>query len=253
MNPFDLAQSLIEQCRSPGTNLAAALQRTLGSLGFRYFACCSHVDPLSPPPGAVLLHSYPSDWVRAFHDLRLCDVDPVFSYANRTLSPFFWDETVLRVHLTAKQRRCLAEAKRLGIAHGYTVPLHAPYALRALRASCSVVPDSRAVSPSSYSAVQLLSCFVYEAASRRALPGGTAPVRMLPRRERQCLELAAQGKSDWETSVILRLSERTVHNYIEQAKRRLGVVTRVQAILTALDSGQISFGDIIRISPSQGH
>jgi DNA-binding CsgD family transcriptional regulator len=114
------------------------------------------------------------------------------------------------------------------------------------------VPDSRAVAQSSYGAVQLLSCFVYEAASRRAQPASAAaPMRMLSRRERQCLELAAQGKSDWETSVILGLGERTVHRYIELAKRRLGVVTRVQAILHALHSGQISFGDVIRPRPGQ--
>jgi len=247
LSPFDLAQSLIEQCRrGAGTDLAAVLQRTLEALGFRYFACCSHVDPLRPPPGAVMLHTYPRAWARTFHDRGLYDIDPVFRYANGTLLPFFWDDTVMRDELTATQRGFLEEANRLGIAHGYTVPIHTPYAMRAFRASCSVVPDSRAVAASSYDAVQLLACFVYEAASRAAQAAGGAPVRRLSPRERQCLELAAQGKSDWETSVILGLSESTVHCHIERAKRRLGVATRVQAILHALHSGQIRFGDVIR-------
>jgi DNA-binding CsgD family transcriptional regulator len=246
MNPFDLAQSLIEQCRrGADTDFAAVLQRTLEALGFRYFACCSHVDPLRPPPGAVMLHTYPRRWVQTFHELGLCEVDPVFQHASRSLSPFFWDDTVLRGELTAAQRERLAEASGLGIAHGYTVPIHAPH-MGALRASCSVVPDSRAVPASSYYSVQLVSCFVYEAASRAAEVAAPAPGCTLSPRERQCLELAAQGKSDWETGVILGLGEHTVHNYIEHAKRRLGVVTRVQAILQALHSGQISFGDVIR-------
>ncbi|MGH8176104.1 MAG: LuxR C-terminal-related transcriptional regulator, partial [Steroidobacter sp.] len=45
----------------------------------------------------------------------------------------------------------------------------------------------------------------------------------------------------------LGLSERTVHNHIESAKRRLKVATRVQAIVQALASRQISFGDVIRL------
>jgi DNA-binding CsgD family transcriptional regulator len=246
LNPFDLAQSLIEQCRrGADIDFAAVLRRTLEELGFRYFACCSHVDPLRAPPGAVMLHTYPRRWVQTFHELGLCDVDPVFQYANRTLSPFFWDDTVLRGELSDAQRERFAAASRLGIEHGYTVPIHTPH-VRAFRASCSVVPDSRAVAASSYYTVQLVSCFVYEAASRGTNVAEPAPARTLSRRERQCLELAAQGKSDWETSVILGLGERTVHNYIEHAKRRLGVVTRVQAILHALHSGQISFGDVIR-------
>jgi DNA-binding CsgD family transcriptional regulator len=68
----------------------------------------------------------------------------------------------------------------------------------------------------------------------------------MTRRERQCLELAAQGKSDWVAGRILGISERTVHNHIEHAKRRLGVATRVQAIVHALVSRQIAFGDVIR-------
>jgi hypothetical protein len=37
-----------------------------------------------------------------------------------------------------------------------------------------------------------------------------------------------------------------VHNHIEHAKRRLSVATRVQAIVHALVSRQIAFGDVIR-------
>jgi DNA-binding CsgD family transcriptional regulator len=65
-------------------------------------------------------------------------------------------------------------------------------------------------------------------------------------RERQCLELAAQGKDDWSIGSLLRISERTAHNHIERAKRRLGVCTRVQVIVAALNDGQISFGDVIK-------
>jgi DNA-binding CsgD family transcriptional regulator len=68
----------------------------------------------------------------------------------------------------------------------------------------------------------------------------------LSRRERQCLELAAQGKSDWVSSRILGLSERTVHNHVENAKRRLQVATRMQAVMHALAGQQISLGDVVR-------
>jgi DNA-binding CsgD family transcriptional regulator len=71
-------------------------------------------------------------------------------------------------------------------------------------------------------------------------------------RERQCLELAAQGKDDWAIGSLLRISERTAHNHIERAKRRLGVCTRVQVIVHALNDGQISFGDVIKMETQRG-
>lgn len=65
----------------------------------------------------------------------------------------------------------------------------------------------------------------------------------LSRRERQCLSLAAQGKDDWAIGRLLGLSPETVHSYMKRLMQRLGMSTRVQAIVWALETGQISFGD----------
>lgn len=249
MNHFDVAQSFIEQCARSShlDDPATGFRRALETLGFTYFACCSHVDPHRPPRRAVMLHNYPPQWVRTFSELEFYDIDPVFHYSNRTLTPFFWDAAEFRADLTLPQQEILAEAARLGIAHGYTVPIHSPFPMHDLRASCSVVPDSNALEASRYCAVQLMACYIYEFASRDAEARDASVMpRGLSRRERQCLELAAQGKSDWVAGRILGISESTVHNHIESAKRRLGMATRVQAIVHALASRQISFGDVIR-------
>jgi DNA-binding CsgD family transcriptional regulator len=62
----------------------------------------------------------------------------------------------------------------------------------------------------------------------------------LTRRETDCLKWAAQGKSDWEIGEILKISESTAHWYIENAKRKLGVATRIQAVMGAYAAGLIS-------------
>jgi len=249
VNHLDRAQSFIELCRggTPPAGLASVFQHQLDACGFRFFSCCSHVDPLRPPRGAVVLHNYPAEWMRAFSELDFYYIDPVFQYANRSLTPFFWDAGEFRAELSAPQLEIMEEASRFGIEHGYTVPLHATRSPGAFRASCSVVPDSAAVGAEAYLAVQLMACYMYSALSLEAEEkAGSCGARGLTRRERQCLELAAQGKSDWVAGRILGISERTVHNHIEHAKRRLGVATRVQAIVHALVSRQIAFGDVIR-------
>src|SRR5688572_14435762 len=96
----------------------------------------------------------------------------------------------------------------------------------------------------------VVDCFeidpVFQAASKEGETKDASRVKKpWSRRERQCLELAAQGKSDWVSSRIIGLSERRVHNHVENAKRRLQVATRVQAIVHALAGQQISLGDVV--------
>jgi LuxR family quorum sensing-dependent transcriptional regulator len=49
----------------------------------------------------------------------------------------------------------------------------------------------------------------------------------------------AAGKTDWEISQILSISEQTVHGYVQNAMTKLGARTRAQAVALAIQSSQI--------------
>ena len=59
------------------------------------------------------------------------------------------------------------------------------------------------------------------------------------RRELQILGWVAAGKSDWAIGRILNISDKTVNFHIENAKRKLGVGTRLEAVVVALRKGVI--------------
>ena len=58
-------------------------------------------------------------------------------------------------------------------------------------------------------------------------------------RERECLTWAAAGKSEWEISQILGISEHTSEKHLLNAKFKLGAVNRVQAVAEAIRRGYI--------------
>jgi LuxR family quorum sensing-dependent transcriptional regulator len=58
-------------------------------------------------------------------------------------------------------------------------------------------------------------------------------------RERECLQWAATGKSEWEISQILGISEHTSEKHLLNAKTKLGAVNRVQAVAEAIRRGYI--------------
>ncbi len=56
-------------------------------------------------------------------------------------------------------------------------------------------------------------------------------------REFECMKWVAAGKTDWEIGQILTISPKTVNYHVENAKRKMLVPTRVQAVMAALLSG----------------
>lgn len=65
-------------------------------------------------------------------------------------------------------------------------------------------------------------------------PAGERPPA-LTQREHDSLALVADGKTDWEISVILNVSEATARFHVDNARRKLGAVSRAQAVATLVN------------------
>ena len=59
-------------------------------------------------------------------------------------------------------------------------------------------------------------------------------------REKECMRWAALGKSEWEISQILGISEHTSEKHLLNAKSKLRAANRVQAVAEAIRQGYIS-------------
>ena len=58
-------------------------------------------------------------------------------------------------------------------------------------------------------------------------------------RETEVMYWVARGKSDWQIGQILLISGKTANYHVERAKRKLGVSTRLQAVVAATLAGLI--------------
>ncbi|MBL8544305.1 MAG: LuxR family transcriptional regulator [Hyphomonadaceae bacterium] len=211
------------------------------ALGFAYAACSSHVDPLRPPRGAVMMVNYPRLWLERFSTRGYAARDPVFFAARRQALPFQWSDWRFRAGLDDDQIDILNEAADAGLLDGFTVPIHAP---DALPASCSLAIGADGVDPLSVRDAHWYAVYAHESA-RRLVNEAAPPDRpRLGRRERQCLELIARGKTDFEIGLILGVSEHTVHNTVRKAMRKYGVATRMQAFVRALRDGELRMEDV---------
>jgi DNA-binding CsgD family transcriptional regulator len=235
--------SFAEACDA-ATNVAdiqAAFMREIRALGFSFAACASHVDPLRPPQGAVMMVDYPRPWLERFSVKRYADRDPVYWTARKQALPFQWSDRRFRAGLEPDQLRILDEAASLGLKDGFTIPIHSP---GALPASCSLAIGDDGVDPLKARQAHWYAVYAHESARRLLLAAMPARRPLLSKRERECLILIAQGKDDYAVSVLLGISEHTAHNTIRRARKKYAVSTRMQAFVRALRDGEIRLEDV---------
>lgn len=116
----------------------------------------------------------------------------------------------------------------MSFAHGLIVPVHQDGQARWYVAFAGATPDL------SERTVAVLSAAVHAAYERFAERSEDATRSSLTRREWECLQWIADGKTDFEVGRILDISPRTVRFHIDNAKVKLGVATRIQAVAKRL-------------------
>jgi LuxR family quorum-sensing system transcriptional regulator CciR len=215
-------------------------------MGFVYFALTHHVDVLRALRPVIRLHNYPAEWVAWFDAERLGPSDPVHRASHLTCAGFAWSRLPSMIHLTPRDRFVLERANLKGIGDGFTIPANIP---GESYGSCSFATSPGASLPEDLLLLaQSIGTCAFERARglyrMRASFFATAP--RLTDRQRDCLHLAAQGKTDAEIAESLRISKETVIEYLKQARRRYGVTRRTMLAVHALYDGTLCFTDVLR-------
>lgn len=227
------------------SDLDRALAEVTTALGFPHYALSHHVDLARCAEGAVRLHNYPARWARDYDRSALGMVDPVHRASHVTALGFAWSQIPSIIPLTADDRRILAAGRQQGIGEGFTVPVHIP---GEARGTCSfAAPAGFRVDAEIRMQAQLAGVFAFETARKLWLRRGQlqrAPRAVLTDRQRDCVILMAQGKSDGEIGTILGISKETATKHIVMACRRYRVFKRQLLITLTLFDGTLSFGDL---------
>lgn len=225
-------------------DLHEMLRQICGQLGCSYYALSHHVDFLGSPGTGIRVHNYPEEWAVWFDRERLGLTDPVHRASQRTSAGFIWHNVSKMIELRASDRDVFFRAKRHGIGDGLTIPAHVP---GDAHGSCSFawrkgqIADRRALV-----AAQSVSNFAFEAARRVHSPI-ILPRRRLTDRQREVLRWSARGKTDWEISKIMEISEPTVLEHMRNARGRYDVTSRTPLAVRALFDGTLHFGDVAEL------
>ncbi|MCC6474686.1 MAG: LuxR family transcriptional regulator [Burkholderiales bacterium] len=234
-------------------SLQSVLAQPARHLGFRYFLVRGRYFCAGEAHRDVLLSNAPLSWRECCESAALDRRnDPLLRAAYRRASPVPWREIRHGYPLL------FDEAAQHGLATGISHAIHGgngDWSMVSFVMDRGGRPAEEAIDRAA-AECHLLACQVHDAAARivrRAAAGvsagrsagGAAPGASpaLTSRERECLELAAQGRTAAEMASILSVTERTIAFHLAEIRRRIGAANSRQAVGKAISLGIISRRD----------
>jgi DNA-binding CsgD family transcriptional regulator len=183
--------------------------------------------------------SFPAQWRDRYVERKYHEIDPVVRRTPTMPGPFRWDRLAQLFRLEPGERLVLSEAYEAGLKHGVSVPLFGAWgrvAVVSFASSRDDVDEERRLSHLNALAAQFHVAFSEIA---HKVENGRPVVQLSPR-ERDCLSWAAEGKSSWDISIILAISENTVNFHIKNAMKKLRTTSRMVAVVKAIRLNLIS-------------
>ena len=219
--------------------LRKTLEEFTASSGYKFYTYISgrvvggrRVTNPDPNKRPLHLTNIPGDWKAEYFKKGYCDHDPILLFALGNLWPERWSNIIRRFDLTAKQQIVMNVSKDAGLGDGVIIPVHGPGGEFGVLSLSHSETDEQAKQNVELDET-VLHMFTLQFHTRiRELyePAFAEPPANLTSREIDVLFWTAEGKSTWEISQILAISESTVNFHISSAKRKLGVYSKPHAV-----------------------
>lgn len=209
-------------------DLHERVARSVRRLGCDHFLLGLEVRLAAGPSLQHVDSGYPDMWQRRYIEKGYIRVDPTIGYCQTHKEPIVWSPTLYSERTFA----LMEESRAHGLGHGLSVPVHQGNDIKSMfsMARDQAFTDSRE-EQLLMAGGQLLANMAHVAMQRFVVPQLLEQVRPeLSARELQCLQLCAEGKSNGVIGDVLHLSERNVEYHLSKVLKKLGVVTRVQAV-----------------------
>lgn len=238
MKSIDLMMSILS-CKSE-QGLQSSLMEVTRHLGFESFVAGTQMVSIDGSLTHHLVSGYPEQWQSIYAERGYLQLDPTVAHCQKSTQPLIWSEEVFSDEGSIS---VFEEARSFGLSHGVSAAVHESNGTT--KTMLSFARDRPIDEPSlgvQTVAKTIASCthFVLAEIVRDHLPKPSAVQMHLTPQELNCLRWTSQGKTSWEVSRIMSLSEATVTFHLKNAMKKLGASNRPHALAIAVRTGIIN-------------
>ena len=215
------------------------LSKVTNFFGLSSFAVSGIPEPHEKIDPYILMDGWPEEWSHRYLEKGYVRIDPVIQRTLLSDNAFVWSEELRKINVDRKGMEFMREAVDFGFVDGFSVPIHS---IRGFRAIVTYATDRVDLSKEARGALHMISIYAHNKLKEIKTGGKNAlmqrSVNLTPR-EKECISWCSEGKTAWEISTILGISERTVSHILENAQRKMNTTNRTQLVAETIRAGLI--------------
>lgn len=219
------------------SELLAMLKEAGGTLGFD--KVLFGIELRLPVVGAIqhIASGYPVAYQELYRQRAFIERDPTVAHCLNQTAPLEWSEHLYNEH----SHELMEESRAHGLGHGISVPVRENAQIVGMLSLGRDKPfESQAEREHVMAEAIVLASCVHMACARLIVPDLMAQRRpRLSPREKECFQLVAAGKSNWDMGCILGISEAAVAFHVKNLLKKLQVSSRAQAVAIGVVLGMI--------------
>lgn len=205
-------------------------------MGFDY--CAYGLKTLLPitQPRIAMLNNYPTSWQEQYENKHYVSTDPTVQHAIHSTDPIIWSDKLFK-----SARDLWQDARSVGLTYGWaqsSFGIHGVVGLLTLARGSEKISDEelRANESKMSWLTQVSHSLISERLVPKLLPESSSKLSM---REIEILRWTGDGKTAWEISSILKISERTVNFHINNTLIKLDSANKTAAVVKATILGML--------------
>ncbi len=219
--------------------LIDGFRKAMLSLDFDRIHYFGFANPLTrgPSTDVVVFTTISWDWFDHYDAEKYEDIDPLADQVVHSRLPFEWEKITSTMDLTKRQRRLMGEIREASMFDGVTVPIHGPFGQ--VNGVSFMRAKPRGVSDSDLHIGRVLSVQFHQAYTAIEDEGDVVSGSPLTARERDVLLRLVEGLNNADAAARLGISEHSVKFHVQNVCKKLGVNSRVAAVVKAIRLGLI--------------
>lgn len=233
METLDIIQHLLS-CKNEA-DIKILLERTKELVCGEYSICglVTHDSNGLEDVVNIINGSYPEEWFTAYKEKRLYTIDPIVWHHYKFSETQMWIDTYKR-YADKASPEFIYDAGSFGLNYGISSSIKSPH--NRLVSIVSVANSRNHFGTHQKIIVDILAPYFHQALIRlckeakRQLP-------LLTPIEKEIIKWTKEGKTGWEISMILNISEWTVKFHMKNIKNKLDAINETQAVAIAMEQG----------------